>query len=78
VSQQTQSSVTTTTTTSHSLDIFARLARDTGLKVAPSEMFLLVVAGKTRGRKHQKQVLTPPPPQTQQAPLLQEPIIATI
>jgi hypothetical protein len=41
-------------------------------------MFLLVVAGKTRGRKHQKQMLTPPPPQTQQAPLLQEPIIATI
>jgi malonyl CoA-acyl carrier protein transacylase len=77
VSRQTQSFVITTTITSHSLGIFASLARDTGQKAAISEMFLLVAAAKTRGRKHQKQVPTPPPLQALlQAPLLQATIIA--
>lgn len=55
---QTPSSATTTITTSLSRATFARLARGTGPKAAPSATFLSAVAGKTSGRRSQ----TPPPP----------------
>lgn len=46
--QLTQSFVTTTIIISHSLDIFAEVVRDIGLKVALFEMYQLVVSEKTR------------------------------
>lgn len=66
VNQQTQSSVTTTTTTRLSLGTSAELARGTGPKAERFETFLLVaMAGKTSAPGNQ--TLVPPPqkpPQT--------------
>lgn len=66
VIQRTRSFVTTTTITSHSRGIFAKLARGTGLKVVLSGMFPLAAAAKASVSKHQT---TPPQALPSQPPV---------